>query len=134
MINGTMPAPYIPNPNQVNFDENHVNNQEWKDAEAVKENEVHLRSPSIQQLFKGYYFDKNHQSNSVTPTNAATLNKSTTAGNNDVADTEGGMNHKHFTVVKTTKGIQHGPTAAINSGYYHQVSGTPSFNKDAEAI
>lgn len=47
LINGTMPAPYIPNPNAVNFDENHVNNQEWKDAEAVKENEVHLRSPSI---------------------------------------------------------------------------------------
>jgi hypothetical protein len=56
-----MMAPYLPDPNNENFDQNHVNNQEWKDAEAVKENEIHLKNPSTQQLFKGYYFDKNHQ-------------------------------------------------------------------------
>ena len=39
---GKLKAPYVPDFNKVNFDQNHVNNQEWKDAEAVKENEVHL--------------------------------------------------------------------------------------------
>ena len=57
-----MIAPYIPNSSQENFDQNHVNNQEWKDAEAVKDNEIHLKSQTTQQLFKGYYFDKNHNS------------------------------------------------------------------------
>ena len=57
---GRMLAPYLPDSNNENFDQNHVNNQEWKDAEAVKENEIHLKNPSTNQLFKGYYFDKNH--------------------------------------------------------------------------
>jgi hypothetical protein len=39
-------APYIPNSETENFDQNHVNNQEWKDAEAVKENEIHLKNPT----------------------------------------------------------------------------------------
>ena len=127
----TLLAPFVPNPNQVNFDEHHVNNQEWKDAEAVKENEVHLRSPSIQQLFKGYYFDKHHQSNQGTTigNSAATMNKSTTIGNDGIADTDGalGQQKTQLTVAKTTKNIQHGPNPA---NYY----GTPSFNKDGEAI
>ena len=42
-----------------NFDQNHVNNQEWKDAEAVKESEQQLRRNSVQDLFKGYYYNKN---------------------------------------------------------------------------
>ena len=83
-----MTAPYVPNPNSVNFDEHHVNNQEWKDAEAVKENEIHLLNPTTQQLFKGYYFDKMHQNNHGN-LNHATMNKSTTGGNNEIADTEG---------------------------------------------
>ena len=41
-----------------NFDQNHVNNQEWKDAEAVKEAETTLRRDSIQKLFDSYYFNK----------------------------------------------------------------------------
>jgi hypothetical protein len=41
-----MEAPYIPDGTKENFDQNHVNNQEWKDAEAVKENEVHLKNPT----------------------------------------------------------------------------------------
>jgi hypothetical protein len=39
-----------------------VNNNDWKDADVVKENQVLLRRNSIQSLFKGYYYDKhNHQ-------------------------------------------------------------------------
>jgi hypothetical protein len=56
-----MQAEFEPDSSAENFDQNHVNNQEWKDAEAVKENEIHLKNPTTQQLFKGYYFDKNHQ-------------------------------------------------------------------------
>ena len=55
-----MPAPFMPSPDNENFDKNHVNNQEWKDAEVVKENEIHLKHPTAQALFKGYFFDKNH--------------------------------------------------------------------------
>ena len=33
-----MPAPFIPSINEDNFDLKHVNNNDWKDAEAVKEN------------------------------------------------------------------------------------------------
>jgi hypothetical protein len=72
----------MPDHNTENFDQNHVNNQQWKDEEAVKENEIHLKNPTTQQLFKGYFFDKNHH---PSPSNT----KSTTGGNNEGADTEG---------------------------------------------
>ena len=39
-------AKFIPDGQAENFDQNHVNNQEWKDAEAVKENEIHLKNSS----------------------------------------------------------------------------------------
>lgn len=48
----------MPDTTMDNFDANHVNNAEWKDQEAVKENELQLRRDSIQELFKGYYFNK----------------------------------------------------------------------------
>jgi len=48
----------------------------------VKENEVHLKNPTTQQLFKGYFFDKNHH---TSPSNT----KSTTGGNGDGLETEG---------------------------------------------
>ena len=54
-----MQSEFVPDINVDNFDSNHVNNQEWKDAEAVKEQELQLRRDSVQQLFKGYYFNKN---------------------------------------------------------------------------
>ena len=50
---------YVPDITVDNFDTNHVNNQEWKDAEAVKESELQLKRDSVQELFKGYYFNKN---------------------------------------------------------------------------
>ena len=53
----------------------------WKDAEAVKENEVHLKNPTTQQLFKGYFFDKSHH--------LPTASKSTTGGNEN--DTQGNV-------------------------------------------
>lgn len=54
-----MQSQYVPDIHVDNFDTNHVNNQEWKDAEAVKESEAQLRRDSVQSLFKGYYFNKN---------------------------------------------------------------------------
>ena len=51
-------SPFIPDIGVDNFDQNHVNNQEWKDAEAVKEAEATLRRDSIQKLFEIYYFNK----------------------------------------------------------------------------
>ena len=41
---GRLVASYIPSNENDNFDKNHVNNQEWKDADAVKENEIHLKT------------------------------------------------------------------------------------------
>ena len=41
-----MKSEFEPDSSAQNFDENHVNNQEWKDAEAVKENEIHLKNPT----------------------------------------------------------------------------------------
>lgn len=41
-----MEAEFQPDSQAENFDQNHVNNQEWKDAEAVKENEIHLKNPT----------------------------------------------------------------------------------------
>ena len=46
-----MQATYMPDTTQENFDSNHVNNSEWKDAEAVAETELQLRRDSIQALF-----------------------------------------------------------------------------------
>lgn len=54
-----MQSPYVPDIKVDNFDAKHVNNLEWKDAEAVKEKEVLLRKDSIQELFRGYYYNKN---------------------------------------------------------------------------
>ena len=72
---GRINASFLPSQDNDNFDKNHVNNQEWKDADAVKENEIHLKNPTAQAMFKGYFFDKNHQQ--------ATMTKSTTGGNNE---------------------------------------------------
>ena len=43
-----------------NFDLKHVNNNDWKDADAVKDNLLLLRRNSVQALFKGYHYDKNN--------------------------------------------------------------------------
>ena len=85
-----MQSEFVPDINVDNFDTNHVNNQEWKDAEAVKEQEVQLRRDSVQQLFKGYYFNKNdvqkqpdnahNQSSQILLSGAHTTTK-TTSGN-----------------------------------------------------
>ena len=50
----------MPSATDDNFDLKHVNNNDWKDAEAVKENALLLRRNSVQALFKGYYYDKNN--------------------------------------------------------------------------
>lgn len=60
LINKKLVAPFIPSKQEDNFDLKHVNNNEWKDADLVKDNQLLLRRNSIQALFKGYYFDKNN--------------------------------------------------------------------------
>ena len=48
----------MPSINEDNFDLKHVNNNDWKDADVVKENQLLLRRDSVQSLYKGYYYDK----------------------------------------------------------------------------
>jgi hypothetical protein len=48
----------VPPNAEDNFDQKHVNNNDWKDAEAVAENSLLLRRNSVQALFKGYLYDK----------------------------------------------------------------------------
>lgn len=46
-----------------------MNNNDWKDAEAVQENSLLLRRNSVQALFKGYLYDKTslvHRTTTVT--------------------------------------------------------------------
>ena len=58
LLDKKIPAPFVPASNEDNFDLKHVNNNDWKDAEVVQENQLLLRRNSVQALFKGYYFDK----------------------------------------------------------------------------
>ena len=53
-----MVAPYIPPNAEDNFDQKHVNNNDWKDQETVAENTLLLRRNSVQALFKQYNYDK----------------------------------------------------------------------------
>lgn len=53
-------APFIPSATDDNFDLKHVNNNDWKDQDVVKENSLLLRRDSVQNLFKGYHYDKFH--------------------------------------------------------------------------
>ena len=53
-----MIAPYVPPNQEDNFDQKHVNNNDWKDQDAVQENTLLLRRNSVQQLFKQYGYDK----------------------------------------------------------------------------
>jgi hypothetical protein len=40
-------SPYIPDKNEENINQKHVNNQIWKDAKDVEENEVLLKDKEI---------------------------------------------------------------------------------------
>ena len=53
-----MAAPYVPPNAQDNFDQKHVNNNDWKDQDVVQENSLLLRRNSVQALFKQYNYDK----------------------------------------------------------------------------
>ena len=53
-----MVAPYVPPSQTDNFDQKHVNNNDWKDGDAIQENSLLLRRNSVQALFKGYMYDK----------------------------------------------------------------------------
>ena len=73
-----------------------MNNQEWKDAEAVKESETQLRRDSVQELFKGYYYNKHDFSMQPEPatsgvggtTVASTGNQITTTKPNATVENE----------------------------------------------
>lgn len=41
-----------------NFDQNHVNNPEWKDAEQVGKLEKELKDENVQFLFSEYNFNR----------------------------------------------------------------------------
>jgi hypothetical protein len=38
LLDRKLPSPYIPSPTEDNFDLKHVTNNDWKDADVVKEN------------------------------------------------------------------------------------------------
>mmetsp|Transcript_15477 Transcript_15477/g.28068 ORF Transcript_15477/g.28068 Transcript_15477/m.28068 type:complete len:359 (-) Transcript_15477:1818-2894(-) len=60
LLKKAIPAPYIPNANQENFDTRlHMDNDPWKDAnsEALQQSTISLRRDSTQNLFAGYFFD-----------------------------------------------------------------------------
>ena len=90
-----MQSQYVPDIHVDNFDQNHVNNQEWKDAEAVKESETQLRRDSVQELFKGYYYNKHDFSMQPEPSSgvggttvASTGNQITTTKARDTVENE----------------------------------------------
>ena len=56
-----MESPYIPDISIDNFDQNHVNNPEWKDAEKVAQVELDLKRDSVQKLFEEYYYNRYDQ-------------------------------------------------------------------------
>ena len=78
-------------------------------------------------MFKGYYFDKNHQNTQggSGPSGAA-VTKSTTGGNNQTADTDGGAANPGIRNQNSIKTQQKMPY----SQYQQQLNGTPSFNRD----
>ena len=47
LLDRKVPAPFVPAVNEDNFDLKHVNNNDWKDADAVKENQLLLRRDSV---------------------------------------------------------------------------------------
>lgn len=56
----TLDPPYMPNPNEDNFDfRQTMNNDQWKETnpDVQKQNAILLRRNSVQELFNGYNFD-----------------------------------------------------------------------------
>ncbi len=84
---------FVPDINVDNFDGNHVNNQEWKDAEAVKESEAQLRRESVQQLFKGYYYNKNDVASNIPEPVMNQSSQILLSGPSKTTATTGGMDH-----------------------------------------
>jgi hypothetical protein len=55
-----------------NFDHKHVNGVDLKDEDAIKEQQLLLRSNSVQEVFKNYQYDKNSTQSTTTGTNSLT--------------------------------------------------------------
>lgn len=53
-----MESPFKPDISSENFDSKHVNNPNWVDASAVKDCEKELSKSDVQDLFRGYYYNK----------------------------------------------------------------------------
>ena len=60
-MNKEIPAPFLPE-QADNFDEK-VTNDGWKDEDTdkMKESAILLRRDSVQDLFKGYYYDQSFE-------------------------------------------------------------------------
>ena len=60
LIEKKLPAPYKPSQQEDNFDSKQANGRDiWKEenADLLRQNSLLLRRNSIQNLFKGYYYD-----------------------------------------------------------------------------
>ncbi len=60
LLDKKLPALYVPEPNNDNFDSKQANgNDPWKEEnqEQLRQNSLLLRRDSIQNLFSGYYYD-----------------------------------------------------------------------------
>ena len=74
-----MKSPYVPDISVDNFDQNHVNNTEWKDAEQVAAIEETLKQEEVQAVFSVYYYNK-LDSNKIMQQPQTTSTKATTHG------------------------------------------------------
>ena len=74
-----MKSPYVPDISVDNFDQNHVNNTEWKDAEQVAAIEATLKQEEVQAVFSVYYYNK-LDSSKIMQQPQTTSTKATTQG------------------------------------------------------
>lgn len=49
---------FVPDISKENFDTKHVNDAQWKDADLMPEHQEKLKQDKVQDLFKGYYYNK----------------------------------------------------------------------------
>lgn len=73
--NKTIKPSFVPDIQQQNFDNTHVNLREWNDTEEININKEILRRPSQKEVFKNYYFDKNGLPSSMKNQHMPTLQK-----------------------------------------------------------
>ena len=68
LIAQQLEAPYVPEPNADNFDEQHANHEKTlspSEQDDISQKKVLLRRNSIQDLFNGYFYDYQKQKRAV---------------------------------------------------------------------